>query len=113
MERDFLKDYYLIVPFAASVFLWMISAALVFNVFKGWDAQVILHWDFYRGIDVRGDAAGVRSLVYVAAAALAIDGALAVYLFHREKFLAYFISFSALVFSVFVLMAVGAVAYFN
>lgn len=108
------RDYYFISGFIISIVIIAIAGTMSWVFFSDWEAQaLILHWDIYRGTDVFGSPQSVVGIFIIATVALLLNFILASYLYNRERFLAYLFSFSSIVFSILVLIAAGAIIYFN
>ncbi|OGM90705.1 hypothetical protein A3A20_02485 [Candidatus Wolfebacteria bacterium RIFCSPLOWO2_01_FULL_45_19] len=108
------KDPYFISGFIISAIVVAISGVLLWNFFSNWDASVVvLSWDVYSGVRIFGDTGNVLGIFGIAVFVIFLNFGLATYLYNRERFLAYLFSFASIVFSILILIAAGALVFFN
>ena len=77
------------------------------------DSQIILHFDFYNGIDVVGEAIVLYKILGLSGAVFALNVCLAYVLFARDKFLSYMLALGTLLFCVLIFTALAVIILNN
>lgn len=108
------RDHYFIVGFAISILILFIAGLLLWVFFSNWDAQsVILNRDIYEGVNILGDTGKVFGIFGLGVFIILLNFSLALYFYRHERFLSYLFSFASVAFSILILIAAGALVYFN
>jgi len=94
-------------------FLLLFTAVFVFLKFFNTSGPIIIHFDFFNGINFVGRKEEVFGILAVDFAIAAINFLLAEFIYQRERFMSYLISFATLVLSILFLMAVAVVSSVN
>ncbi|MFA5099071.1 MAG: hypothetical protein WC461_02545 [Candidatus Paceibacterota bacterium] len=110
--RHILKDKYLRITAALSVFV-LFLAAVIFSFAGPFNEKLILHFDSYNGIDLLGGQWQIFGVLFGALAILVINFYLSNFLYPRDRFLSYLFVFSGLLFSILILTAVSVIIYVN
>lgn len=113
MPYKILKDKYLRAVFAIIFFLLLFTAVFVFSKFLNASGPIIIHFDFFNGIDFVGGKGEVFGILAVDFAITAINFLLAEFIYQRERFMSYLISFATLVLTILFLIVVVAVSSVN
>ncbi len=95
-----LKDKYLRVIFGISFFVFLFTAVFVFSKFIGVSGPVILHFDIFKGIDAVGGKEEVFGILIIGLIMAVINFFLAEFIYRRERFMSYLISFATLILSI-------------
>ncbi|MCL5017442.1 MAG: hypothetical protein M1155_02160 [Patescibacteria group bacterium] len=107
------KDNFLMYPFLvgiAAAFIALISAWFGLSKITN---LLILHFNSYKGIDYLGDKNDVFNITVFPFAVIIINFLLAKKLYYKERFLAYFLSFSSALFSLLILIGVFVIISIN
>jgi|GEM_PF-529168 len=110
--RHILKDKYLRIIAALSVFV-LLLAAIIFAAAGPFNNSLILHFDSYNGIDLLGGVWQVFGVLFAALVILAVNLYLSDFLYSRDRFLSYLFVFSGLLLSILILTAVSVIIYVN
>ena len=110
--RYILKDKYLRITAAISVFILFLTAA-IFSFAGPFEKQIILHFDSYNGIDLLGGKWQVFGILFAALMILVINFYLSDFIYSRDRFLSYMFIFSGLLLSILILTAVSVIIYVN
>lgn len=94
------KDKYLRIVLAATVALHSIVSVIVLAKFLPRRESIILHFDTYRGIDFVGGRMDLFGIVLSAYVMFALNFALADFLYTRDRFFSYVLSFGSLLLAV-------------
>lgn len=110
---NILKDKYLRVVFAIAFVLFLFT--LIFSIisFKDVAGPLILHFDSFKGIDFIGSKLQIFGVVLIGLIMLAVNFFLAEFIYVRERFFAYIISFSSLFLIILLLVAVVVISSVN
>jgi len=110
--KNILKDKYLRVTVAISVFVLFLTA-IIFSFAEPFNERLILHFDSYNGIDFLGGKWQVFGILFAALVILVINFYLSDFLYSRDRFISYLFVFSGLLLSILILMAVSVIIYIN
>lgn len=110
---EFKKDKFLFYPFLASAALVLIALVLTLIGLAKVNNLLILHFDSYRGIDFLGDKKDIFSIIGLSFAIIIINFLLAKQIYYKERFLAYSLSFTSLIFSLLILIGVSVIISVN
>ena len=93
---NIIKDTYLRVVLAVSFALHLIITALMSVKFVSRREAIVLHFDAYRGIDFVGGRTDLCGMLFSGFIILALNFLLADFLYSRDRFFAYVLSFASL-----------------
>ena len=108
-----LRDKYLITIFGLSFFTLLIAFLIVFSKISEITNLLIIHFDAYRGINIFGDKIDIFGVFASAFAAEAINFFLSSFLYNRERFISYVLSFGSFALSILILIAVSVIISVN
>lgn len=111
--RDILHDKYLRVVFGLA---FAVAAASIFLVAWGLEpgaSRFILHFTRDTGVDVFGSRREVFSIPATGFVILAVNLALAAFLYRRERFLSFLFGFGSLGFAILLFIAVSVIVAVN
>ena len=111
--QNIIKDKYLRVVFALSFAVFIFNFIFSFSELAGIGDRIIIHFDAFRGIDFFGSARDVFGILLVALSMVAVNLFLADYLYHRERFLSFILSFVSLTITILILIAVSVIISVN
>jgi hypothetical protein len=92
--KKFILDKYIMSAIVAGIVLWAIAFGIAYVQLFPLEKNMILHIDFQREVDAIGSAGDVAWLIVIFAILFAIDQMLALWLFYRERVLAYLVSYA-------------------
>jgi hypothetical protein len=108
-----LKDKYLRIVFAVSFFVLLFTATFIFSRFINVGGPVIIHFDFFNGIDFVGGNGEVFGILAVDFVIVTINFLLAEFIYQRERFMSYLISFATLILSILFLVVIAVISSIN
>ncbi len=97
---NIIKDKYLRVILAATFTLFAIIAIVVLVKFVPRSDSIVLHFDSYRGIDYVGGRFDLIGIMLSGLVMLSLNFLLADFLYARDRFFAYVLSFASLLLSI-------------
>ena len=107
---NIIKDTYLRVVLAVSFALHLIITALMSVKFISRREAIVLHFDAYRGIDFVGGRIDLFGALFAGFVMLALNFLLADFLYSRDRFFSYVLSFASLLLAILIAVAM-MVAY--
>lgn len=111
--RNIIKDRYLLVIFCLSALILIFSFIFAFLSLGGITTALIIHFDAYKGIDILAGRSTVFGILFSASAMLIINLFLADFLYHRDRFLAYILSFISLPLTILILIVISVIVSVN
>ena len=108
-----IKDTYLRVVLAASFALHLIITALMSVKFISRRESIVLHFDTYRGIDFVGGRTDLFGALFFGFIVLALNFLLADFLYPRDRFFSYVLSFASLLLAILIAVAMMVVYSVN
>ncbi len=97
---NIIKDTYLRVVLAGSFALHMIITSIMLVKFLPRREAIVLHFDTYRGIDFVGSRVDLVGILFSGFVMLAINALLADFLYARDRFFSYILSFASLLLAI-------------
>ena len=110
---NILRDKYLRVVFAITAVLFLFTLIYSFLAFRGIVGPLIIHFDSFNGIDFIGTKIQVFGIMIFGLIMLLINFFLADFIYSRERFLAYVLSFSSLVLGILLLIVIAVIGSVN
>ena len=107
---NIIKDTYLRGVLAASFSLHIVITVLMAVKFASRRETIVLHFDVYRGIDLVGGRVDLFGALFAGFVMIALNFLLADFLYTRDRFLAYLLSFASLLLAILIAVAM-MVAY--
>lgn len=98
--RNIIKDKYLRVVFIVSFSLLAIIIAVVLAKFLPRSESIVLHFDSYKGIDFVSSRLDLLGIMLSGVVMLALNFLLADFIYARDRFFAYLLSFASLLLSI-------------
>jgi hypothetical protein len=108
-----LKDEFIVWPFLTAVIFLIVGFSVSYIRLADVQNLLIIHFDSFRGIDFLGDKQDVFGILAVGLAVMTVNGFLANVFYYRERFFSYLLSFSSVVLSLLILIAVFAIISIN
>jgi len=99
--------------FAVSFFIFLFAATFAFSKFFDISGPIIIHFDDFNGIDFVGGKAEVFGVLTVNFVMSMINFLLAEFIYQRERFMSYLISFATLVISILFLVVIAVIGSIN
>lgn len=97
---NIIKDKYLRVVLAASFGLFAIIVVVILAKFLPRSESIVLHFDSYRGIDFVSSRLDLVGIMLSGLVMLALNFLLADFIYTRDRFFAYVLSFASLLLSI-------------
>lgn len=107
------KNKFIISAFAAAAALLIIAFSFYYVKIAENGNLLVIHFDSYKGIDFFGDRRDVLDIIISGFVIFLINLALTKPLYSRERFLAYAIAVSMVIFTVLILLAVNVIISVN
>jgi len=107
------KDKYLRVIFGLGLILILATAIIIVAKMGQLDSPFIIHFDFYRGIDLLGGLKEILVIPILALIIILINFGLTNFLYSRERFLSYIFAFISLWLAILILIAASVIISVN
>ncbi|PIR44050.1 hypothetical protein COV23_01920 [Candidatus Wolfebacteria bacterium CG10_big_fil_rev_8_21_14_0_10_31_9] len=111
--NNILKDKYLRIIFTSTFAVFLFVVIFSIAVFKNISGPLIIHFDAFKGIDFIGGKIQIFGINFLALIMLVVNLFLADFIYIRERFLSYVISFSSLFLSILLLIIVAVINAIN
>lgn len=107
------KDKVIITFFSLSLIALLVAAGLILFILPTGTNHLILHFSPEHGIGSLGGKMVALSVIMIVLVAGAINWALSVEIYYRDRFLSYMIAFVTFAISLFCLIAAGVIVAIN